>query len=156
MKIILLSLSLVLFTTVFGQANLVFKQVLTPNLTITGSVIVSNSSSSVLSSSSITVPNGKVWKIESIFPFFSNFMCTGCTGSGGSSFLANPDLTMHLNGIKIRSNFINEEIIQHNAIWLKSGDVITFKFTGGGGWNGTFINGLININFSILEFNVVP
>lgn len=152
-------LLIVFFTSslsLFGQGNLEFNQVLTPNLTISGSVVVSNSSASVLTSSSITVPNGKVWKIESIFPVYNNFMCASCTGSGGSSILANPDLTMHLNGNKIRSNFLNEEIIKNNAIWLKSGDVITFKFTGGGGWTGSFSNGLISINFSILEFNVIP
>lgn len=150
--------------SLFGQSNLEFNQVLTPNLTISGSITFSNGVSSILSSSNLTVPTGKVWKIESIFTNYTNIFTYNYStstytiqaiSSGGTSPRAN--LVMLINGIQARPHSINEEIIQHNAIWLKSGDLLSFQFSGVGfGGVGPFTGGLINIPLSIIEFNVVP
>lgn len=161
-------LLIVFFTSslsLFGQANLEFNQVLTPNLTISGSITIdANGVSSILSSSNLTVPTGKVWKIESIFPNYINIFkysystytyYINTTGSGAGN--AKTHLVMMINGLQVRPNIIDEEIIQNNAIWLKSGDLLSFRFSAtAGSSNNTYNNGLINIPLSILEFNVVP
>ena len=64
---------------------------------------------------------------------------------------------MMINGLQVRPNIIDEEIIQNNAIWLKSGDLLSFRFSANGSSSSvTYNNGLINIPLSIIEFNVVP
>jgi hypothetical protein len=151
-------------TQLYSQGNLEFNQVLSPNITISGSITFSNGVSSILSSSNLTVPTGKVWKIESIFTNYTNIFTYNYSTStytiqaiytGGTSPRAN--LVMLINGIQARPNSINEEIIQNNAIWLKAGDLLSFQFSGVGSFSGgPFTGGLINIPLSIIEFNVVP
>lgn len=147
--------------SLFGQGNLEFNQVLTPNLTISGSITIDAIGvSSTLSSSNLTVPTGKVWKIESIFPnYINNFKWNYSTYTyliSPSSGNYKSNLAMLINGSQARPNSINEEIIQHNAIWLKAGDQLSFQFSAIGSQAGPFTGGLINIPLSIIEFNVVP
>ena len=157
MKIFIFSFFLLPFSFLFSQGNLQFNQVLTPDITISGSISINAGVGTVLNSSGLTVPSGKVWKIESIFAVYNNyFACTSCSGSSSSANLSNINLTMQKNGVKARPHSIDKEIIENNAIWLKSGDEISFKVTGSGGYNGTYINGSIIIPFSIIEFNIIP
>jgi hypothetical protein len=152
---------LLLNTILYSQSNLQFNQVLTPNLTISGSITIdANSVSSTLSSSNLTVPTGNVWKIESIFPvYITTFKWNYSTYTYSISQTSGSYktyLAMLINGSQARPNLLNEEIIQHNAIWLKAGDQLSFQFSAVGSQAGPFTGGLINIPLSIIEFNVVP
>ncbi len=125
MKKILSLVIAILFTTSlssFAQGNLQFNQVISGSITLSPGGILS----------AITVPTGKVWKIEAI-------QCSRNTAS--DKYL--------INGLSyiIYSN----NSAAYNAIWLKEGDTFSLKndYTGTGASSQNFV-------YSILEFNIVP
>jgi len=147
MKHILTFSFLLLFGTFFSQGNLQFNQVILWNLnsstvSCTGtSVPVGTPMCSCLITSTITVPQGKVWKIEAVSVpeistpwalYIGNFMlfCMKSNSQGGEVF--HQDI-----------NF---------PIWLPSGTYNYKAFLQQCGGNSTFPGS----SASIIEFNVIP
>jgi hypothetical protein len=106
----------------FAQGNLQFNRV------ISESINLNPSQSSTL----ITVPAGKVWKIEAVEASHS--------GSASCKYEINGQQFLISNGYPTQIN---------HGLWLKAGD--TFRVSNGptGGNN-------IPYYYSILEFNIVP
>jgi hypothetical protein len=116
MKIILTSLFLVFCTFIFSQGNLQFNQVL--NIEFTGT-----------STTSYTVPVGKIWKLENcLLPSTNTY---ACMVYNGTTYI----LRQHNTSSSSWDNF---------PFWIGSGKTITF----GGGCSSGMI--------SIIEFNVMP
>lgn len=116
MKIIITSLLLFFCTSGFAQGNLQFNQVL--NIEFTGT-----------STTSYTVPAGKVWKLENcMLTSINNY---ACMIFNGTTYY----LRQHNTASSSWDNF---------PFWIGSGKTITF----GGGCSSGMI--------SIVEFNVVP
>lgn len=106
MKFILLSLSFVLFTTLFGQGNLEFNQV-------------------KLIAASETVPTNKVWKIESVLYLPHNF--TSGTSTVNNEIILN-GTNIIVRTLKI-SSIINQGAYslvweQTFPIWLPAGSTV--------------------------------
>ena len=117
MKKLFFSFLLLLATATFSQGNLQFNQVIMFDLPASGTV-------------NITVPVGKVWKIESV-------------GNGGSS-----PYTMLRNAAV-------QNIAQFGAATGTSSTPLPFWLPTG--FTGSFLANSINRTcISILEFNVVP
>ena len=108
----------------FAQGNLQFNQVLTQTVTLTGT-----SSSSVL-----TVPAGKVWKIEQMLDTYSYAGTSGYFKINGKQFYIHemPNSTQY---------------ITKGPIWLKAGDTFCVYNTASGSYD---------YFYSIIEFNIVP
>jgi hypothetical protein len=116
MKILILSLFLLPFSLLFSQGNLQFNQVL--NIEFTGT-----------STTSYTVPAGKIWKLENCaLTSINNYACMLYNGS-----------TYYLR--------------QHNT---SSSSWDNFPFWFGSGKTVTFGAGCSPGMISIIEFNVVP
>jgi hypothetical protein len=116
MKILILSIFLLSSSFLFSQGNLQFNQVL--NIEFTGA-----------STTSYTVPAGKIWKLENCVLTSVNFYA--CMVYNGTTYY----LRQHNTSSSSWDNF---------PFWFGSGKTITF----GGGCSAGMI--------SILEFNVVP
>ena len=117
-KIIVLAALLFAFNLASNaQGNLQFNRV------ITGAAILAPNTSIGL----ITVPAGKVWKLEAI------------------NFEPPPYLTMYLqiNGVNVYTNF-------SYPFWLAAGN--TFNLTTA----GSVSSGNTQVQYSIIEFNIVP
>lgn len=131
MKRILFLLS-ILFSVCFGaqksfaQGNLQFNRV----ITLTGSLATNQGSSS----STSTVPAGKVWKIEGIWDNTANY----------------PDIVIQVNGINVQyfKGSTGPSYSSGGTMWLKAGDVIMFYHASS--------SSQTNYVCSILEFNIVP
>jgi len=123
MKKILSLVVTLLFTTSlssFAQGNLQFNQVISASFNL----------GSNANSTTLTVPVGKVWKIESM----------GCNTS-------TPGYVKYvLNGVSY-SLLTNLSKDAGHTIWLKSGDTFYMQTT---------VAGTIGVYYSILEFNIVP
>ena len=103
----------------FAQGNLQFNRVISASLSLNASQ----------SSTLITVPAGKVWKIESILATYTN-----------------SEHTYEINGNSFK---IWEQYVINYGMWLKAGD--TFRVVNGpNGANAT------KYFYSIIEFNIVP
>ncbi len=114
----------------YSQNNLQFNKV----LTYAGQFASGNDSSTAW-----VVPTNKVWKIESM----TNFQTIGLCSSGCSmSFILNNI------AIKYHSEFSSIPYAENNysPIWLKAGDIIKYKGTGGY-WS---------YYLSIIEYNLIP
>lgn len=122
MKILILALFSFLGSQLYSQGNLQFNQVLTGSATLG-----TNGVSTIL-----TVPAGKVWKIESV--------------NGWADCGSRLGITLNtISTLASTSNF---------PIWLKAGD--TFRLTvlinpGSGSACGP-----MNYYYSIIEFNIIP
>jgi hypothetical protein len=131
-----------LFFLNHAQGNLQFNQILRP--TVTGINIVGYGKSST----SITIPPGKIWKIESsdvycytsTYPenlYWSNSFCLRL----GGQLVSN--ITDNFWGL-IKPQF---------PIWLPAGNYnLTLFETSGSNFSNTTIVGLINV----IEFNIIP
>jgi hypothetical protein len=117
MKIVILSFFLFPFSFLFSQGNLQFNQVL--NLEFTGT-----------STTSYTVPVGKIWKLENVLLTSLNFYA--CMSYNGTTYY----LRQHNTSSSSWDNF---------PFWFGGGKTMIF---GGGGCSAGMI--------SIIEFNVVP
>jgi hypothetical protein len=117
MRIFILSFFLLSSSFLFSQGNLQFNQVL--NIEFTGA-----------STTSYTVPAGKIWKLENCaLTSINNY---ACMLYNGSTYY----LRQHNTSSSSWDNF---------PFWFGSGKTVIF---GGGGCSSGMI--------SILEFNVVP
>ena len=124
-KIILTGILLLGINSIFAQGNLQFNRVITESFNIASAEYGAGTQFSSLK----TVPNGKVWKIESM----------GCNNEGnGNGF--------EINGIK-NNFYVNQAYspFKGGSLWLSSGT--TFRL-----YNNSYQN---SCYFSIIEFNVV-
>ncbi len=120
MKKILSLVVTLLFTTSlssFAQGNLQFNQVKSESVSIAANA-----------TTSITVPAGKIWKIESIRQ-----------GYGSSTIYS------LINGVQF--SLAGYGYTSNGVIWLKAGDVFALKNTN---------TSIEYAYYSILEFNIVP
>lgn len=118
MRVFLMLVFLVSLNAAFAQGNLQFNQVI--NMAFTGA-----------NTTPVTVPAGKVWKIES---------CMLNTPSNNYAY-------MLYNGVYYTLR--QQQSSAHNVnfpFWLSTGTSVTFGGNGGG------TGGLL----SIIEFNIVP
>jgi len=116
-RALVLTLFLLSITTFFAQGNLQFNQVITSAFA-SGNV------------TPVTVPAGKVWKLENCM-----------LNSTGNSYTY-----MLYNGVyyNLRQQLSSSQVANF-PFWLSAGSTITF---GAGGASGGVI--------SIIEFNIVP
>jgi hypothetical protein len=115
-RVLVLTLFLLNLTTFFAQGNLQFNQVITSAFA-SGNV------------TPVTVPAGKVWKLEN---------CMLNTPSNAYTY-------MLYNGVyyNLRQQLSSSQVANF-PFWLSAGSTVTF----GGGSTGGII--------SIIEFNIVP
>jgi hypothetical protein len=132
MKNILLILAIAFSSASFGQGNLQFNQVITE----TGNV--SQFGNGWVNSGTImTVPAGKVWKIENVV---GNYSSTSVYKYG-----------IVVNGTRVVVENSNGQRTE-GPIWLKAGDNLLFTFFNN---YGATLN-TCDYLMSIIEFNVVP
>jgi hypothetical protein len=128
----------------FGQGNLQFNQVITQNYSITGNSYNSISNSNT----SLTVPSGKVWKIESII----------YNGYSNSNYYA-PNCFLMINGSNVlfekgtSSSNDSGGTINKQPIWLKAGNQIGFSMRNT--CNPSCLQSVEGL-ISIIEFNIIP
>jgi hypothetical protein len=142
----LLLISICFFSMqLFAQGNLQFNQVISETFSVNGSVY----NALYTSSSILTVPAGKVWKIESI-SFKSSSVNTTYA----------PSLFLKVNGNEILFNYGSQRnrndgggTLNNQAIWLKEGDIIGFSMRNR---CTTVCDQSIDGHLSVIEFNVVP
>ncbi len=123
MKKILTLVLVLLFTTSlssFAQGNLQFNQVISASFNLGPNA----------NSTTLTVPAGKVWKIESM----------------GCNYFTPQTMSYVINGIPF-SLIPGQQKDAGSIIWLKAGDTFNFRNP---------ISGPIGFYYSILEFNIVP
>ncbi len=135
---ILLSICIASFG-VKAQGNLQFNQIVTQNGTL----------SCGQTSPTFTVPNGKVWKIESFSPTYCTMTDIGPIGT-----------SININGLPIlnAANFYNNSSIEFaKPIWLKANDSVSFTFHNypASSSNGPCYGEWYNFFISIMEFNIV-
>jgi hypothetical protein len=108
-----------------AQGNLQFNRIITDQKTLTSTF---GGYTDLL-----TVPSGKVWKIES--------MSTGITSAGERIFELNGVLTIVSEGF--------------SPIWLKAGDTARILFTASSDYNPDkpWLRG---VYMSIIEYNIIP
>jgi hypothetical protein len=117
----ILTIALLLFSIAsYAQGNLQFNQVKTFTGNSFGSIVLD------------TVPNGKIWKIESMGFSKSN----NCMTINGTQYLNFSDPYFYGN------SFNNSQAIKE-TLWLKSGDVL--------GWSG--YNSYV---ITLIEYNIIP
>jgi len=130
-KIIIITVLLFAVNTIKAQGNLQFNEV--KNIDITGVLPLGYELNTI---GSITVPSGKVWKIESVFSFENTppISVNALSGSSGTSTL--------IGNHKASNN--------GSPIWLSPGNYLIKCVTGGG------LNVSVLTSISALEFNVTP
>lgn len=160
MKNVFFVLFIIINTVIYSQGNLQFNQVINTLVTVSGSINYLSSGTTYLITNSPTqliVPTGKVWKIESIYPLTTiPFSCASGNCGGQTIPVA---LALKVNGQRVRTPIINEEIITNNALWLSPDSNISFQLYTNGPVNQTYGNysgGNVNVQFSIIEYNIVP
>lgn len=162
MKNILVIFLIIVRSSTYSQGNLQFNQVINTLMTVNGSIYYNGSgSNSTLTLTNtptqLTVPVGKVWKIESIYPLTTSaFTCASgfCDGNSLSVKLA-----LKVNGQRVRAPVMNEEIITNNALWLSANQSINFQlYTSPTTYQsvGNYTGGNVNVQFSIIEYNIIP
>lgn len=123
-----------------AQANLQFNQVKLIKL----SYVTPNSNSYQVYDQVITVPAGKVWKIESVIG----------SAQGGTSNYVSPTTSVILDGVIL--SFYSSSTGNYQAaafpIWLPEGSYTLGLVSSASVTTGTTITG----RFSAIEFNVVP
>lgn len=140
---------LVLFSLYsFAQGNLQFNQVVYQELSFSQSVGVTNPQTQI----TITVPTGKVWKIESAFAAGKTYQSS--SSYGGAYGLYTENLTLA----------INERIIYNSTqntpqaifpIWLPAGSY-TLTLGRNGIINPPTFPTTYNGSISAIEFNIIP
>jgi hypothetical protein len=139
MKFSTIIIFLLLSLNLFSQGNLQFNQVILTEFTANNLL---NGNSVVCSPSTITVPAGKVWKIEQS----SVYMNTALGASSGYSY------SMYLNNTLLFNRFGNSFTFSSTPMWLSEGSYtvkIAYENTSGGPFN---FKGSINA----IEFNIIP
>lgn len=120
----MLFLLIVVFLPSFCLAQMEFSKVVSLN----GEIQLTSNTAGVVYS----VPNGKVWKVESVFLSNNNY------------------LGFKINGILNTIGGVNSGTTIHYPIWLKAGDTIQ-PYSFGGGKNGS---GMGYYLISIIEITV--
>jgi hypothetical protein len=136
MKFSTIIIFLLLSLNLFSQGNLQFNQVIHTEFTANNLL---NGNSVVCSPSTVTVPAGKVWKIEQSSVYMNTAL--GSTACCYSMYINN---TLLFN--KHNTNF------SATPLWLSEGSYtvkIAFETTSGGPFN---FKGSINA----IEFNIIP
>ena len=134
MKNILLILAIAFSSVSFGQGNLQFNQVINYESN------VNTGGNSTSTHTSITVPAGKVWKIETCSFHFLQTIEKPVSYSY-SNVRIGMNTVFHFTA---SSNYQ----AQHLPLWLSEG-TYTVIGTSYSGWN-------VTVAFSAIEFNVVP
>ncbi len=138
MKKLILFPFLLLSLTISAQANLQFNQVKN---------IMTSTSYSVgccqgfgwTSSTSFSVPTGKVWKVEALY---QNIFGNGGSQSGHASYIISVDAD---------ANNLMKRHDDNTILWLSEGTyAIRFYVACSGCW------GTVNNTVNALEFNMVP
>jgi hypothetical protein len=165
MKTISLLLLLLSFSTFNAQSNLAFTQVISSNVSMNGPMNgILNTA--INSSTTLTVPTGKVWKIECISFYNDNWTKTSGSTTYGTAE-ATPQIVIKVNGTKVLGSEIRyfgntnnyypfEGEINHQVIWLKAGDAVNFSLINKFDNTGYTLNGTTNIHFSAIEYTLVP
>jgi hypothetical protein len=128
----------------YSQGNLQFNQV----LSYSGSLSCNTNYCGQISTSTYTVPPGKIWKIESV-----GYNCSAVSSYRSYPFLiingvaCFGGLTSNSNTAIITGNLIN------SPIWLTSGDILKYGMDSNSATGGQMS---ISIHFSIIEFNIIP
>ena len=138
MKIVLVSLFFLFGSFVYSQGNLQFSQV----LTLTGGI--SAGPGITTTSSTQTVPAGKVWKIESLGG--------GSIGTTNTSYLG----IIINNGLSIFKQMGNTNTgtgFSNNIcpIWLRAGDNVSIQH-----FNSSGLTVSTSYVISVIEFNIIP
>jgi hypothetical protein len=133
-KLIVISILILPFTTLFAQGNLQFNQV--KNVEVIGSTSSNNYTTTI---GSITVPSGKVWKIESV----SSIENSSPMGFGSYQWNIVTLIGNHLATSSQSSTLL------HFPIWISPGNYLV-KCVG----SSSPLNILTSI--SAIEFNIVP
>jgi hypothetical protein len=152
MKILFLSFFLVPFSFLFAQGNLQFNQVY--NLNYSGTQTPTAGVPTVtFQNASISVPAGKVWKIESANVTTQQSISTGYLlhpiVNGGGTFLM-------LNNIVIANNLgttMNYDKFTCFPFWLPAG---TYPVKLVGQYPNDYGAWTAYSNISVIEFNIIP
>jgi hypothetical protein len=130
-----------------AQGNLQFNQVLNPSISA-----VSLSATNPVQSSNITIPNGKVWKVENAaYARYSNGNTTFPLFYWGG----NTNVTFYLDDFLLSTFLATNGVFVEPSfpIWLNSGEhILRIVNNGGGNYSGVTYQGTL----SVIEFNVVP
>lgn len=119
---------------------------LTGNVTTTSGVV--NYNNLVKMPNSITVPAGKVWKVESIYATRSNSW-GHCSNTSEVGILRDNQ--------KITISIINNEFIMYNPLWIaQNSELSIYPNFSTSCTNTTLSGGQINVFFSIIEYNIIP
>jgi len=154
-KQILILALLIISLTSFSQGNLQFNQVLTFSRTINTTNYISTSYNNgatyayvTFTDTTLTVPTGKIWKVEKMDGNLTISNPNGYNGGGATNGIGS---LMINNAHKISVSQA------YGVIWLKAGDIINMVVTNaGGGYSGSNNFTATYTNFlSILEFNIV-
>lgn len=155
MKKVILSLACLLLMAVtgsFAQGNLQFNQAI--KLDIVGAPIVGSGSNYVqIANQMVTIPAGKVWKIESKFVNITKGQYTTTTFSwlysaGGFTPVLYMDNTIIWAGTTNPNNFTD-----HQLIWLPAG---TYDFSLWCQRTSNAVPFTFTAVVNAIEFNVVP
>lgn len=132
--------SLLLAIAAMGQGNLQFNQVKYINL----SYVLPNGNSYQTYDQVITVPAGKVWKIESAI---------GSNKSNSTSYVS-PTTSVTLDGgiLSFYSSSTGNYQAAAFPIWLPEGSYTLGLISAGSSFTGSTIIGRV----SLIEFNVIP
>ena len=132
--------------TLSAQGNLQFNQVLSPSIS-TSSTLFANTSQQL----TVTIPTGKVWKIESAsFVLLSGNEIYSLT-MGGQQTTTNPYFFMddHILGTYVNNFGLVDPTF---PIWLQSGThILRICNNSGNNWPNN-LRGTIRV----IEFNIVP
>ncbi len=148
MKNLLFLMSFVLFATaVQAQGNLQFNQVIYRELSFTITASIVNPSTQI----SITVPAGKVWKIEAAY---TGARVHSSSSSFGSGYGYYSDGILSLNDRVIRYGGSDNPTLL--PIWLPEGTyTLTYSKTCTPCYSNS-VPSVYNGSISAIEFNIVP
>jgi hypothetical protein len=153
MKILITSFFLVLCSLLYSQGNLQFNQVLSPSISTT-LPFSANTAQQV----TITIPTGKVWKVESAS--YVIISTIGSTNPGQiSPFLQGGSLSIgpffYVDDFLVTPwNSPNGIVNPSFPIWLNEG-VHSMKISNNSSSNN-LINAILKGTLSVIEFNIIP
>lgn len=134
-KYILAIIALFLCSTAFAQSNLVFNAPVFIELNVTGT-----SASNPNVSQTVTIPAGKIWKIESASASYRFGTSPNIANGASGSILINDKTIYYYTGAGV---------VSQTPIWLPAG-TYTFTLVGGSGSTGNQNYGFV----SGIEFNL--
>jgi hypothetical protein len=136
MKFSTIIIFLLLSLNLFSQGNLQFNQVIIRDFTVNN---LGTPSSAICSPSTISVPAGKVWKIEQASVYIDTYTNSTSTGVTYSLFVGN--------------SLVSRNVTSLTPLWLPEG-TYTIKIV-----TDTFGNPYSNsykASINAIEFNIIP